>query len=119
MGESSASIELRKPENIQIESKQQIETNDTRKFSPIIISNVETMSENFKDFIVEIREKGNNSSVVCKTASGIKKGFKWKMVPLVLEHTKTGLEYEIRVCVQDLNGNKSSYTKWISKKAGE
>ena len=102
-----------------IESKPPIETEDIPKFSPIIIHNVETLSQDFKDFIVEKREKGNNATLVQKTASGIKNKLKWKMVPLVFNHTKTGIKYEIRVCVQDLDGNKSGFTEWVTITAGE
>ena len=114
----SFSTNLVAPNIPTVASRLSTETDATQKFSPIIVANVETMSEGFKDFIVEIRKKKDKTNTVLKTASGIKTGLLWKMVPLVFEHTLAGIEYEIRICVQDINGNKSQYSKWVSKIAG-
>ena len=78
---------------------------------------------NFKDFVVELREKGDisNITLVRKTASGIKDELRlvWIMEPITFVHTEKGKEYEIRIYVQDIFGNRSPYTEWVSKIAGE
>ena len=114
-----ASLSLSEARNIKVESKKEMKSDPTTKYNPITIHSVETLSQEFKDFVVEIREKGNNSTLIRKTASGIKDGLIWRMQPLIFDHTEKGKEYEIRIYVQDIDGNKSPYTDWVSKIAGE
>ena len=114
----SFSANLAAPNPPTVENKTLTKPDDTLKFSPIVIANVETMSQDFKNFIVEIRRKDDKISSTLRTASGIKTGLYWKMEPLVFEHTITGIEYEIRICVQNINGEKSQYSEWVRKIAG-
>ena len=91
-----------------------------KTYSPIIVFNVPTLEQNFKEFVVEIREENDDTTLVTKTSGGVQdlKGT-WWMNPVLFEHTVKGVVYEHRTFVRDTNGNISSDKGWVTETAGD
>ena len=91
-----------------------------KTYSPIVVFNVPTLEQNFKEFVVEIREENDDTTLVTKTSGGEQdlKGI-WWMIPVLFEHTIKGTVYEHRTKVRDIHGNISSDKGWVMETAGD
>ena len=81
--------------------------------------NVQTLEQDFAEFVVEIREENDNMTLVTKTTGAEPKFGTWWMIPILFTHTIKGTVYEHRTMVRDIHGNKSPVTDWVSETAGD
>lgn len=88
-------------------------------YTPIIVMNVSTLEQNFKEFVVEIREEDNHDAFVSKVSEGEFVNGAWEMRSVVFEHTVKGTVYEHRVSVRDIRGTLSVATDWATETAGD
>lgn len=91
-----------------------------KTYSRIVVFNVPTMEQNFKEFVVEIREQGDDTTLVTKISGGTRdlKDI-WWMNPVKFDHTVKGTVYEHRTYVRNINNYVSPVTVWVTETAGD
>lgn len=82
------------------------------KYVPTVIEGLETLEQDCKGFVIQMREKGTTAPVREKIAQAVKVGDKWKSEAVVFEETIDGKTYEFRGAVMGKGKLLSIFSLW-------
>ena len=87
-------------------------------YGSIVIQGLESLEQNFKEFVVQLRRKGTKE-IREQSGAGIREWGKWRSVPIIFGQCIKDTWYEFRSAVRNTKETPLEFTVWKQIRAGD